>query len=645
LFDQVLRTACTVCPIGCGVLACLRGSRVVILRGDPDHPVNQGRVCLKCIASLNALNDPERILFPMKRTGGRGQSRWKRISWDEALSETAVEMARLRAQNKAGAIVIQDGSAAGDAGLRARFCDATGATTSTPLAPVPLLPDLGKAKTLINLCGDLLEGESGPLAADRVLDFVFRRGGTLVTFDPVLTTTASRSQHWFPIEPGKEAALLEALGAMHRARRQGTKPEALPQDAALGLPAGTLARLWELAGSGKTALVVGQRALYTPQGGEVSRLLAAPGPGTGYVFPGFSGLSKPSPAPPLRSQRGDVRRLLSEGKAKALLLSRSDPAADTPGCDETAGWLADEARVPFLAVHDTHWTRTARLADLVLPAAAPFEVWGVQEGREALTLVRPVSRIGGEFPALRSARARGRKFSEIRSFARPPGQAKPLGDLLLDLGRRMGEGVGRHLDFPDTEAFVREALRESLKEKALDELGERGFTTAETPEGVTLPEGPVDGAGPGPRAQDKNTFLLVALRTPLDLPGLGNSKWLREMEHDNPLLVNRSAGRALGLGTGDRVRLSSRAGKALVRVRLLEGIHPSAVALLPGFGSDIQTRTARGDRFPSSDPDTSRVWWDGFGPGVNVNKILEPADAAFPGTYARGGTVVRIDRV
>ena len=55
--------------------------------GNPAHPGSRGRNCAKGPATINQVNDPDRILYPLKRAGGRGEGRWVRVSWEEVLKD------------------------------------------------------------------------------------------------------------------------------------------------------------------------------------------------------------------------------------------------------------------------------------------------------------------------------------------------------------------------------------------------------------------------------------------------------------------------------------------------------------------------------------------------------------------------------
>src|SRR4030042_3738661 len=86
---EVVSTICDQCHATCGALAYVKNGRVVKVEGDPDFPDSEGYLCPMGLSSVQHLYHPNRIKYPMKRVGERGQGKWQRISWDEALDETA----------------------------------------------------------------------------------------------------------------------------------------------------------------------------------------------------------------------------------------------------------------------------------------------------------------------------------------------------------------------------------------------------------------------------------------------------------------------------------------------------------------------------------------------------------------------------
>ncbi len=88
---EIIPTICFNCEAACGLLAYIdkETGRVKKFEGNPYHPGSRGRNCAKGPATINQVNDPERILYPMKRAGKRGEGKWERTTWDEALETFA----------------------------------------------------------------------------------------------------------------------------------------------------------------------------------------------------------------------------------------------------------------------------------------------------------------------------------------------------------------------------------------------------------------------------------------------------------------------------------------------------------------------------------------------------------------------------
>jgi len=74
---------------GCGILVGVKDNKIVKVKGDPDGFLNKGYICAKGLVSPDRLTHPDRLKYPLKRVGNRGEGKWARISWSEALEYTA----------------------------------------------------------------------------------------------------------------------------------------------------------------------------------------------------------------------------------------------------------------------------------------------------------------------------------------------------------------------------------------------------------------------------------------------------------------------------------------------------------------------------------------------------------------------------
>src|SRR5262245_25620319 len=87
---EVRRSVCALdCPDACSLLVTVEDNRATQLRGNPDHPVTRGFLCGKVARYLEREYSPDRLLYPQRRIGAKGEARFERITWDQALDEIA----------------------------------------------------------------------------------------------------------------------------------------------------------------------------------------------------------------------------------------------------------------------------------------------------------------------------------------------------------------------------------------------------------------------------------------------------------------------------------------------------------------------------------------------------------------------------
>ena len=93
---EIRHSVCALdCPDACSLLVHIEDGRATRLRGDPAHPVTRGFLCGKVAQYLEREYSPDRLLYPQKRTGAKGEGRFTRISWDEALNTIAQRLAAI----------------------------------------------------------------------------------------------------------------------------------------------------------------------------------------------------------------------------------------------------------------------------------------------------------------------------------------------------------------------------------------------------------------------------------------------------------------------------------------------------------------------------------------------------------------------
>ena len=137
---RVEQSACRMCHGVCQVLVHMEGDRVVKITGDPDSPTSRGYLCPKGAASPQLLYHPDRITHPLRRAGKRGENKWQRVSWDEALDEMADRLSAIKKESGSEYFAMMQGTGRPYTGFTARFANAFGTpnfTSSTHICYFP----------------------------------------------------------------------------------------------------------------------------------------------------------------------------------------------------------------------------------------------------------------------------------------------------------------------------------------------------------------------------------------------------------------------------------------------------------------------------------------------------------------------------
>ncbi len=223
---MLVPTVCFNCESACGLLAYVDRETLEIRKfeGNPAHPGSRGRNCAKGPATHNQVYDPERILYPLKRVGKRGEGKWKRIPWEQALEEIAAKMRASRQQRRDG--IMYHVGRPGEDGYTNRVIQAWGVDghnshtnicSSGARAGYELWggfdrpsPDHASARTILLISSHLETGHYFNPHAQRIIEGKMA-GAKLITFDPRLSNTASMSDVWLPTWPGSESSVLLAI--------------------------------------------------------------------------------------------------------------------------------------------------------------------------------------------------------------------------------------------------------------------------------------------------------------------------------------------------------------------------------------------------------------------------------------------------
>jgi anaerobic selenocysteine-containing dehydrogenase len=223
--EQVIRSNCRGCHGGCGVLVHVKDGTIVKIEGDPDFPTNHGTMCSKGLAFQQLVYHPDRLKHPLKRVGKRGEGKWQRISWDEALDTIANRYTEIKAKYGPEAIVLASGTGRDNEAFLYRFAHLLGTPNIITAGHMCYVPRLGVG---IFTCGNLpvCDYEGNPKCVmvwgsnvvwtnpdeytGENLNRVLSAGAKLVVVDPRLTYLAGRADIWLQLRPGTDTAL--ALG-------------------------------------------------------------------------------------------------------------------------------------------------------------------------------------------------------------------------------------------------------------------------------------------------------------------------------------------------------------------------------------------------------------------------------------------------
>ena len=426
----VVRGACPHdCPDTCALQITVENGRAIEIRGAADHPPTAGALCTKVAHYLERTYSDQRVLHPMKRVGRKGEGRFERITWDEALDTIAAKFTAIAASDD-GPQAIVPYSYAGTMGLLQfgsmdrRFFHRLGAS----LLDRTICATAGKAGWAATIGASIgtdveqfenskliLIWGSNPIVSN--LHFwsraqeAKRRGAKLIAIDPYRSATADKCHEHLAPMPGTDAAL--ALGMMHvliaddlidhdyiarytlgfdalKVRAAEYPPERVA--AICGLRAEQVIALARDYGTTRPAAIRVNYGLQRHAGGgnAVRAIACLPALVGSWRDPAGGGLLSSSgtyPTDVAALERPDLMRgsprtinMSSIGNAlldasdppiRAIYVYNSNPVAVAPeSAKVAAGFARDDL---FCVVHEIFRTDTADYADILLPATTQLE--------------------------------------------------------------------------------------------------------------------------------------------------------------------------------------------------------------------------------------------------------------------------------
>jgi len=411
-------TTCRECAAGCGVRVRVREGRAGKLEGNPDSPINRGRLCARGQAALQGLYNPDRIAHPMVRNAS---GTFEDIDWDGALQRLAAKVSESRGKG----IVFLTGaerSSFGDlvdewmkqvGGRRMSYepfafeAVRAGNRMAFGTATLPSY-DFANAKYLLSFGADFLDTWLSPVEFQNGFShahaFDAGRPASMAKFvyvGPRLSLTGMNADEWIAARPGTEGMLALAMAhvimSQHLARLPADasrlvgllssySPRAIAQ--LIGIDQETIVRLArEFARSGGGLAVAGGMAMQYPNGAEIVAAVnilnyVVGAVGTLVKFGADLAIGATNTFAELATLTSDM----AAGRVALLFVHGTNPAHSLPGAFQQA-----LGKVGYKVSFSSYLDETAAACDLILPDHHPLEQWGESRPRAGVTaLQQPV---------------------------------------------------------------------------------------------------------------------------------------------------------------------------------------------------------------------------------------------------------------
>ena len=231
-------------PTGCGIKTYVNSNgELVRVEGDENHPITNGRLCVRCLTIRDYVYNPDRVLYPMKRAReDRGKNKWERITWDEAYDTIAEKVKYFKDKYGAESILVMGGTGREGGPMLPAYAHAclgtpnacytqsgyscyiprVAGTTYVMGATYPEMDYAGglpgryddpmfKLPELIVFWGkEPLPSNGDGLFGHAAIDMM-RRGSKLMSIDPRVNWVSTRADWHLRLRPGTDAALGMAM--------------------------------------------------------------------------------------------------------------------------------------------------------------------------------------------------------------------------------------------------------------------------------------------------------------------------------------------------------------------------------------------------------------------------------------------------
>jgi len=514
---EAIPTTCLQCNIEDGLLAYVEDGRLVKIEGNPKHPGTNGKICARGQAGINTVYSPDRLLYPLKRVGARGEGRWKRISWDDALDEIAGKIkeaisrdpnevmfhyGRDRTHGYTGRFMAAIGS--GTMGNHTSVCESSKKEgMERTWGPDIETPDFANTKYILNFGGNIYEAAyfHNPYV-QKIVEGRVKNKAKLVMFDVRLSNTAGKADEWFPVFPGTDGIIALAMAnvimsegladtqfinewtnvtadQLAKHLRQYT-PELAEKES--GVPAADIRRIAiEFAKAAPRCTTYTYRGPCMHLNGSYNEkctmilniIVGNIDKEGGYCLPRGMGWSNPEPSPPKPKNKSALKyppeyplanhhvshhigHGILEGRQKisVYMMYYYDPVYCNPDAGSWEALLKDTKKMPFIVAIDGFINESSDLADIVLPDSSYMQRHDPESMPSSL-----LPWVGARVPVIKNL-----------------GEQREVRDMLRDLARRIGPDVAKYMkETPEEYLAYNMSSVPGLKEKGgLDFIRKHG---------------------------------------------------------------------------------------------------------------------------------------------------------------------------
>jgi molybdopterin-containing oxidoreductase family iron-sulfur binding subunit len=601
-------STCRDCNAGCGVHVRVREGRAVKLEGNPDHPVNRGKLCARAQASLQGTYNPDRIRQPLARTA---DGTFEPVTWDVALARVAEQLTAAAPGSlwfltgeESGSFLdlVRDwvGAVQGRHVMFEPFAHEALRRASRAAFGTDALPvcRLDQASYVLSFGADFLETWQSPVELTRgfVASHGYRDGrmGRYVHVEPRMSLTAMSADEWVAPLPGTEGLVALTLAHVivnHHAGRMPAdaaslrellssyEPDAMA--ARTGVSAETFHRLGREFTAGPSLALPGGAGTQHPDAHLTALAVNLLNYVAGNVGRTVVLGRDPGAATASYASLVELVNAARAGQVGVLFVHGANPAYATP-----PGLAAGEAlaQAGFKVAFSRFMDETTALCDVVLPDHDPYEQWNDVEPR----------------PGVRSLQ---------QPVMQPVFDTRQTGDVLLDLGRRAGGTLASRLPHPDYKTWLEDrwqALQRDLGDRRpfdqfWREAVQRGGVWWDSPAAPVRLAGNLTLGSPSWATPD-GRFTLIAYPSYSLFDGRGaNRPWLQELPDPVTKItwgswveIHPDTAGQLGIAEGDIVQVESAVGNVEVPAYLYPGLRPEVVAMALGQGHTGYGRYAEG---------------------------------------------------